>query len=86
MRRIGYGEIFDSKTQHISYVRRLSGGHYPRLHAYVDDIEGGIAIKLHLDQKKASYEGQKAHSGEYEGPIVKEEIERIKYELARIAG
>lgn len=86
MRRMGYGEIFDSKTSHISYVRRLSRGHYPRLHAYVDDIEGGISINLHLDQKKASYEGQTAHSGEYDGKLVKAEIERLKYELARLAG
>jgi hypothetical protein len=36
-----------------------------------------LFFNLHLDQKKASYENNPAHSGEYEGKLVEEEKERI---------
>lgn len=35
-------------------------------------------FNLHLDQKKPSYGGSHAHSGEYDGEIINEEVERIK--------
>ena len=28
-------------------------------------------MNLHVDQKEASYEGSSAHSGDYEGPVVR---------------
>ncbi len=34
-------------------------------------------LNLHLDQKKASYKGQKAHSAEYDGQVVENEINRL---------
>lgn len=37
-----------------------------------------LIFNLHLDQKKPSYKGSHAHSGEYDGKLVKEEAERIK--------
>ena len=41
--------------------------------------QGKVFIfKLHLDQKKPSYEGSKKHSGEYDGPLVEGEAKRIK--------
>ena len=42
-----------------------------------------IEINLHLDQKKPSYEGAAAHSGEYEGELVEKEAERIKQILSQ---
>lgn len=84
MRRLGYGEHYDHNTQQFSYSRRLGNDRYPRFHAYVDDLDKGMAINLHIDQKKASYEGQKAHSGEYEGSLVEEEIQRIQAEISRM--
>lgn len=43
---------------------------------------GGIRLRLHLDQKKPSYEGSAAHSGEYDSEVVAREMERIKKTLS----
>lgn len=75
MRNVGYGEL-NARGQ-VSYARRLSGASFPRYHAYVEDIRGGLQINLHIDQKAATYEGNHAHSGEYEGTLVEREMERI---------
>ena len=48
-----------------------------RLNAYV--------FNLHLDQKKPSYEGSRGHSGEYDGPVVEEEVKRIKELLVALS-
>ncbi len=85
MRRLGFGEHFDPNTKQISYSRRLSSGRFPRYHAYIEEIDGGMKINLHIDQKKASYTGQSAHSGEYEGPLVEQEIERIKSMISQMS-
>lgn len=74
MRRSGYGFLRDRRAGTETYVRRLGGGFYPRFHVY---IERGL-IRLHLDQKQASYRGHSAHSGEYDGETVVREMERIK--------
>ena len=37
-----------------------------------------LFFNLHLDQKKPSYSGSSAHSGEYDGEIIEKEVERIK--------
>lgn len=61
-----------------SYIKRLSSTNfYPRWHLYIENKNNIYYFNLHLDQKKASYEGQKAHSGDYEDNIVKEEAKRI---------
>lgn len=77
LRRCGYAEIFDSRTREVSYVKRLSREFYPRFHAYPQEIPDGLIINFHLDMKKPSYEGFTAHSGEYEGPLLDKEAERI---------
>lgn len=79
LRRAGYA-LHQGRDGEISYVRRLSGGgDYPRFHVYVNREEPGklIEITLHLDEKKPSYEGFAAHSGEYEGEIVEQERNRL---------
>lgn len=79
LRHAGYGFIVDRRGGgKESYVRRLSSDHYPRLHMYFEDHDDRIVFNLHLDQKQASYEGQHMHSGEYDGEVVQEEIERLK--------
>ena len=78
LRNAGYGFIRDGRTGKESYVRRLTMDHYPRLHMYFTEDQSAIHLNLHLDQKKASYAGQTAHSGEYDGEIVEGEIERLK--------
>ena len=78
LRRAGYA-LHQGRDRQISYTRRLSGGDYPRFHVYVNREEPGelIEITLHLDEKKPSYEGYTAHSGEYEGEIIEQEKQRL---------
>lgn len=77
LRRCGYAEFVDPNTRQTSYVRHL-GGLYPRFHAYLNLTDRGFTVNLHLDQKKPSYRGHTAHSGEYDGEVVDREGERIK--------
>ncbi len=84
LRRIGYAEIVDRKHNTISYARRLSSERYPRFHVYVDETDEGMTIKIHIDQKQASYKGTTAHSGEYEGPKLVEELKRMQAEIAQM--
>lgn len=87
LRQAGYHPFVDPNTRKQSYVRTLQGGsYYPRFHIYVEIIDGGFQVDLHLDQKKPSY-GGKAHAGEYDGPVVEEEGGRISrwMEYARTA-
>lgn len=74
IRRCGYGFVADRNSPTQSFARRLGSGFYPRFHIYIED---GF-FNLHLDQKQASYEGHKKHSGEYGGEAVEEEAERIR--------
>lgn len=77
MRSCGYA--FDRETgAEASCMRRISGHDYPRYHAYVKKEGGALVINLHIDQKKPSYEGSRAHSGEYDGELVEREMERIQ--------
>ena len=89
MRSRGYA--FDKKNdEEYSFVRRISGQEFPRFHAYVKiatssptapprNDEKDLIINLHLDQKRPSYETGPAHSGEYDGELVKEEIRRLEH-------
>ena len=81
-----------------SFAKCLGASDYPRFHIYLSvspafgevsretprqDSGQAIEINLHLDQKKPSYEGAAAHSGEYEGELVEKEAERIKQILSQ---
>jgi len=83
MRRLGYGEQ-RTRAGQISYVRRVAQDRFPRYHAYVEDIHGGIQVNLHVDQKEASYEGTSAHAGEYEGTLVEREVARLSTMIATL--
>ena len=51
---------------------------YPRFHLFIkQDKDNNLLFSLHLDQKKPSYKGSSAHSGEYEGKLIEKEKERI---------
>lgn len=80
LRRAGYA-LIPGHESGPSFVRRLSNGFYPRLHLYFNVIDDKVIFNLHLDQKRASYEGVTRHSGEYEGELVAAEIERLKQYL-----
>ncbi len=77
MRLVGYKPIENTARGELNCVRPL-GADYPRFHAYVKEENGNFIFNLHLDQKKPSYEGSHAHSGEYEGENVNEERTRIE--------
>ncbi len=85
LRKLGYGEQRTRQGQ-ISYVRRVAADRFPRYHAYVEDVNGGMQVNLHVDQKEASYEGTSAHAGEYEGPVVEREMQRIHAEIRSMIG
>lgn len=78
LQRSGYKYIVNPHNGEDSFVKVLSGTGYPRFHLYLDENEDNVVLTLHLDQKKPIYKGQKAHSGEYDSDLVKEEIERLK--------
>ena len=77
LRRCGYAEQV-TRLGKISYSRRAGGGEFPRFHAYIDRINNGFTVNLHLDQKAACYSGTTAHSGEYDGELVEKEADYLK--------
>lgn len=68
------------KTAEQSFVRILQGVPYPRFHVYLNEDQRTqeVFVNLHLDQKQPSYKGASAHSGEYEGDIIEQELKRIE--------
>lgn len=74
IRRCGYGLIRDGRRGQVSFVRRLGRDFYPRFHLYLEKGQ----LNLHLDQKRPSYQGVAAHSGEYQGEVVEREAARIR--------
>ena len=79
-RVIGY-HFLGGKGDEWSFVRPAREGAYPRFHVYVSRRGDFLFFNLHLDQKQPSYGKHTAHSGEYEGPLLEEEAERIKAAL-----
>lgn len=82
IRRLGYAEHRDPHAREISYVRRLGTEFYPRFHVYIEEAESALTVNLHLDMKKPSYAGTSAHAGEYDGPLVEREAERLRTGVA----
>lgn len=79
IKRCGYAELKDRRTGQTSFIHRLGLYFYPRFHLYIaKESPTEFILTLHLDQKRPSYAGQRAHSGEYEGKLVEEEAARIK--------
>jgi len=88
LRRLGYSfQRRDEEAGEMSFIKLMGGGDYPRFHIYVKQPGFGKAeINLHIDQKKTSYEGTSAHSGEYEtgdNEWLQKEAELIKKEFER---
>jgi hypothetical protein len=82
LRKVGYHltEKGEKKSKLI-FIRPPNRNGYPRFHLYIKLQRENLLFNLHLDQKKPSYKGVPAHSGEYEGEIVENEAERIKQSL-----
>lgn len=78
LRRCGYAP-YRSRDGSESFIKRLRGTLYPRFHLYVHAADAErLAFNLHLDAKQPSYEGSRAHGGEYDGEVVEEEAARIR--------
>jgi hypothetical protein len=84
VRRFSYAHIFDRRTGKESFAKRLGGGYYPRFHLYLEERGGDVIFSLHLDQKKASYQGQTMHNAEYDGELVEEEISNMRNYIASL--
>ena len=78
IRRAGYGEHRDNRSGETSYHRRLGQNIFPNFHVYLSEDARGVEISLHLDQKQPSYGSGHMHSGDYDGPVIENELTRIK--------
>ena len=85
MRRVGYLSLGRGRDEaEFSFVRPLGRNGYPRFHLFVRFDKGKTAVfDIHLDQKKTVYAGTRAHMAEYDGPLLDDEIARIKNLLKR---
>ncbi|MBI2075352.1 MAG: hypothetical protein HYT82_01635 [Candidatus Harrisonbacteria bacterium] len=78
VRQLGYRPLGYTPEGELNCVRPL-GADYPRLHLYIrKTLLEGYIFNLHLDQKRPSYGGETAHSGDYDGEVVQGEAARIK--------
>jgi len=78
IRRAGYSEHYDNRSRQTSYARRLGTGIFPKFHVYLAEQAGGVEVSIHIDQKQPSYGVGHMHSGDYDGPLIERELERIK--------
>ncbi len=76
LRSAGYHPDRGDRGEQISFCKPIRGGRYPRYHIYYDKHKE--ELRLHLDQKPSKYKNAPDHAGEYNGPLVEEEAERIK--------
>ncbi|MCX6781337.1 MAG: hypothetical protein NT003_04490 [Candidatus Magasanikbacteria bacterium] len=76
MRAAGYAKYANREGDE-SYVRRVTGQEFPRFHTYVQESGDRIMISMHIDQKGHSYDSAHAHSGEYFGTLIEQELARI---------
>lgn len=79
LRGLGYRfSGLDQQRREQVFYRPLGQNAYPRFHLYLkEDQKENLFFSIHLDQKRPIYQGVSAHSGEYEGELVEEEIKRI---------
>jgi hypothetical protein len=83
LRQAGYSYMENKKTGQGSFARPFGNNNYPRFHIYVIEDGDQLIFNTHLDQKQASYEGTSAHSGEYDSPLVKQELDRLRSLLGK---
>ena len=63
MRTIGYMPAYFQNDGEFSIIKKIGRNDYPRFHLYIVQNSQSFIFKLHLDQKKPSYEGSTGHSG-----------------------
>jgi hypothetical protein len=77
MRRCGY-QFYSDNNGEQSFVRSVGARDFPRFHAYLKTDGESTTISLHLDQRRPVYSGATAHGGDYDGPVVEGEANRIQ--------
>lgn len=78
MRSAGYRpEGDDERTGDLKFTKTITGTPFPKFHIYCKVDDDNAVCNLHLDQKRPSYGGSSAHSGEYDGVLVENEVDRI---------
>ena len=77
-RRIGYIIIDNNGLGEHNLVKKIHFDNFPRFHIYLKQQGEVFLFSLHLDQKKPSYGSSHAHNGEYFGPVVEAEADRIQ--------
>ena len=77
MRRMGYKPLGYTEKGELNAVRSL-GGDYPRFHAYIKEEGDEYVFNIHLDQKRPIYGNETAHSGDYDGEVVRDEAAHIQ--------
>ncbi len=84
MRGTGYHfQREDKESSEFVFVKPLARGGFPRFHLYLKKKDNNLIFNLHLDQKRPIYKGAAAHSGEYSGDIIKEEIKKLKEKILK---
>lgn len=78
IQRAGYAILRDRDNRIKSFARRFHGQLFPRFHLYLEENSDEWLLNLHLDQKAPVYSGVTAHSGDYDGPVIEQEIARIE--------
>jgi len=78
-RRAGYS-FQKREGEEMAFVRRLTDQEFPRLHLFCRIKDDNFLLNIHIDHKRASYEGHNMHSGEYEedSDLLRGEAERLK--------
>ncbi|RJR32116.1 hypothetical protein C4569_00165 [Candidatus Parcubacteria bacterium] len=82
-RKCGYAVIFAKEKRSVSYVKRLTGNYYPRIHIYVRKTAANMIIDIHLDQKKVKFKDKIIHAGDYGGGLLESEAAKIKNNLKK---
>ena len=77
IRRCGYS-YKGGDNDELNFIKRIGLAEYPHFHLYLREKDDSLIFNLHLDQKKPSYQGATAHSGDYQGELIEKEMERIK--------
>ncbi|MFC1663249.1 hypothetical protein ACFL04_03765 [Patescibacteria group bacterium] len=76
-RRLGYSPDANIRSGEESYSKRINQNRYPRFHVYINKNNDQATLNIHLDMKRPSYPGSRAHNAEYSGARVERERDRI---------
>ncbi|MDP3724869.1 MAG: hypothetical protein Q8R20_00170 [Nanoarchaeota archaeon] len=83
VRHLGYKPLGFTDKGELNCVRLL-GGDYPRFHAYIKEEGDEFVFNIHLDQKRPTYGNETAHSGDYDGEVVRDEAAYIQEKIKQL--